>query len=139
MGIPLLDETRKTLNFSSCEKMERGAGRGKRIQTFCGKFSLDHSLPPHLGRSLCAQCLHHRQIVSGKGSIFLLCRAPSQPPNWPKYPPQPMISCPLFAAKLKPVLNSEHLHDEDSPPNPKPDEGEENRSAEDRVALPPPA
>jgi hypothetical protein len=34
-----------------------------------------------------------REVVSAKGSRFLLCRLSQQDPAYPKYPPQPIIRC----------------------------------------------
>jgi hypothetical protein len=38
----------------------------------------------------------HRTIISGRGSIFLLCQSETAPSKWPKYPRQPMQGCPYF-------------------------------------------
>jgi hypothetical protein len=43
--------------------------------------------------SLCESCSHMREIVSGKGSRFLLCQLAQDDTRFPKYPPQPMIRC----------------------------------------------
>jgi hypothetical protein len=46
--------------------------------------------------SLCHLCEAPRYIRSGKGSVFILC------PRWPgKYPPQPVVRCPLFSPRVK--------------------------------------
>jgi len=37
-----------------------------------------------------------RAIRSGKGSTFLMCQLGVDDPRWPKYPPQPVVSCPRF-------------------------------------------
>jgi 23S rRNA (uracil1939-C5)-methyltransferase len=47
-------------------------------------------------RSLCPQCAHVEEIVSDRGSTFLLCRKSAVDPSFPKYPPQPVVSCPGF-------------------------------------------
>lgn len=47
---------------------------------------------PH-ARSLCHRCDACRAIVSGRGSIFLLCTARPE-----KYLPQPVMRCPVFSA-----------------------------------------
>lgn len=47
-------------------------------------------------QSLCPRCAHARQIISGKGSQFLLCRQSQTDPRFPKYPPQPVLRCPEF-------------------------------------------
>ena len=44
-------------------------------------------------RSICLACQHRRTVVSGKGSVFLLCQSPAVETGWPKYPPQPLASC----------------------------------------------
>jgi len=49
-----------------------------------------HSL---LSQSVCLRCVDHRTIVSGKGSVFMLCQSERTPSQWPKYPPQPLSQC----------------------------------------------
>jgi hypothetical protein len=46
-----------------------------------------------LPRSLCETCGHMREIVSGKGSRFVLCRLSQADHRFPKYPPQPVVRC----------------------------------------------
>lgn len=46
--------------------------------------------------TLCDLCRHHQQVVSGKGSRFLLCRKSKEEKRYPKYPPQPVIQCEGF-------------------------------------------
>ena len=43
--------------------------------------------------SLCETCARMRQIVTPKGSRFLLCRLSQINPDYPKYPPQPVVRC----------------------------------------------
>jgi hypothetical protein len=45
---------------------------------------------------LCPTCAKVRLIKSGKGSTFLMCQHAAVDPRWPKYPPQPVRSCPAF-------------------------------------------
>lgn len=45
---------------------------------------------PH---SLCETCRWMREIVTPKGSRFLLCRLAQQDDRYPKYPPQPVRHC----------------------------------------------
>jgi hypothetical protein len=42
---------------------------------------------------LCPSCAHVREIVSGKGSRFLLCGKSATDRRYPKYPPQPVVRC----------------------------------------------
>lgn len=42
---------------------------------------------------LCPNCAHVREIVSGTGSRFLLCRLSQSDARYSKYPPQPMLKC----------------------------------------------
>ena len=44
-------------------------------------------------RSLCERCRHVRVVESSKGSRFLLCGRSAQEPEYPKYPPQPVVEC----------------------------------------------
>ncbi len=46
--------------------------------------------------SLCKSCLNVREVVSGTGSTFLLCRLSQTDKRFPKYPPQPIIRCEGF-------------------------------------------
>ena len=49
--------------------------------------------------SLCQICQHCKEVVSGKGSRFLLCQRALQDPNYLKYPPQPVIRCPGYVER----------------------------------------
>ncbi len=44
-------------------------------------------------QTLCDKCSHVREITSGKGSRFLLCRLSARDQRYAKYPPQPVVSC----------------------------------------------
>ncbi len=47
-----------------------------------------------IGKSgLCADCLHAKKIVSGKGSEFLLCELSKTDPRFTRYPRLPVLSC----------------------------------------------
>jgi hypothetical protein len=48
--------------------------------------------------SLCETCRHRREVVSGKGSRFLLCRLSREDARFAKYPPQPVFRCAGYAA-----------------------------------------
>jgi hypothetical protein len=43
--------------------------------------------------SLCESCASMREIVTPKRSRFLLCRLSYDDPEYPKYPPQPVVQC----------------------------------------------
>ena len=43
--------------------------------------------------SLCETCHHMREVVSGKGSRFLLCELSKTNSRFPKYPVQPVVRC----------------------------------------------
>jgi hypothetical protein len=45
---------------------------------------------------LCAECVHARQVTSGKGSTFWLCGRSAEDPRYPKYPRLPVLRCPGF-------------------------------------------
>jgi len=47
--------------------------------------------------SLCQTCSHVREIVSGKGSRFLLCQLSQTDSRFHKYPPQPVVRCAGYA------------------------------------------
>ena len=42
-------------------------------------------------RSLCLTCASVREVITPKGSRFLLCRLSKADPAYPKYPPQPVV------------------------------------------------
>lgn len=42
---------------------------------------------------LCASCTHHRVILSGKGSRFVLCERSRTDPSFPRYPGVPVVRC----------------------------------------------
>jgi ssDNA-binding Zn-finger/Zn-ribbon topoisomerase 1 len=44
-------------------------------------------------QTLCQSCSHKKEIVSGKGSRFLLCQLSQTDRHYPKYPPQPVVKC----------------------------------------------
>ena len=50
-------------------------------------------------QSLCESCRHLREIVSGKGSRFLMCLLSQTEVRWPKYPPQPVRQCVRYAER----------------------------------------
>jgi hypothetical protein len=43
--------------------------------------------------SLCWSCAQVREVISGKGSRFLLCLLAQSDSRFPKYPPQPVLRC----------------------------------------------
>jgi hypothetical protein len=49
--------------------------------------------------SLCELCGHMQEVISGKGSRFLLCQKSMADNRLPKYPPQPVIRCAAFEPK----------------------------------------
>ena len=44
-------------------------------------------------RSLCETCRSMREIITPKGTRFLLCQLSTTHPAYPKYPPQPVVQC----------------------------------------------
>jgi hypothetical protein len=43
--------------------------------------------------SVCETCAWMREITTPKGTRFLLCQLSQSNPNYPKYPPQPVVRC----------------------------------------------
>jgi hypothetical protein len=43
---------------------------------------------------LCDTCAHQRLIGNRRGSTFSMCREGLTDPDWPKYPPMPVLRCP---------------------------------------------
>jgi hypothetical protein len=50
-------------------------------------------------RSLCETCAQMREVVTPKGSRFLLCRLSQSDPRYPRYPPQPVARCSGYQAR----------------------------------------
>lgn len=44
-------------------------------------------------QSLCEKCVWMREVVTPKGSRFLLCQLSKTDSAYPKYPPQPVVRC----------------------------------------------
>jgi hypothetical protein len=51
--------------------------------------------------SLCETCARMREVVTPKGSRFLLCQLSQIDPAYPKYPPQPVVQCDGYQKKDK--------------------------------------
>jgi hypothetical protein len=49
--------------------------------------------------SLCETCAWMREIVTAKGSRFLLCQLSQTNPAYPKYPSQPVVRCDGYQQK----------------------------------------
>lgn len=45
---------------------------------------------------LCGRCVHARVVVNDRGSRFWLCGAADEHPALRKYPPLPVLRCPVF-------------------------------------------
>ena len=50
-------------------------------------------------QSLCEKCALKREVVTPKGSRFLLCQLSKTDPTFPKYPPQPVVRCDGYQPK----------------------------------------
>ena len=49
--------------------------------------------------SLCETCASMREVITPKGSRFLLCQLSRIDPAYPKYPPQPVVRCDGYRAR----------------------------------------
>ena len=49
--------------------------------------------------SLCEACAWMREVVTPKGSRFLLCQSSKTDPDYPKYPQQPVVRCEGYRKK----------------------------------------
>ena len=49
--------------------------------------------------SLCERCALMREVVTPKGSRFLLCQLSQTDPAYSKYPPQPVVRCDGYRKK----------------------------------------
>ncbi len=52
--------------------------------------------------SLCESCAWVREVVTPKGSRFLLCQLSKSDPAYPKYPSQPVLRCDGYRNKEQP-------------------------------------
>jgi hypothetical protein len=52
-----------------------------------------------MSHSLCEICSLVREVVTPKGSRFLLCQLSQINPAFPKYPPQPVVRCDGYEKK----------------------------------------
>jgi hypothetical protein len=50
---------------------------------------------------LCADCIHHTEQVSSKGSVFIRCLLSETDPRYTKYPRLPVIECIGFELKAE--------------------------------------
>ena len=50
---------------------------------------------------LCDSCRHRRQILSDRGSAFIMCQLGLKDPHFPKYPRLPVLQCAGFADVLQ--------------------------------------
>ena len=69
-------------------------------------------------RGLCADCRWARQIVSGRGSTFLLCEQHQTNPRFPKYPPLPVLACAAHEPTSEPrnePTNEPHTEQQEQP------------------------
>ena len=52
---------------------------------------------------LCGSCRHARQVVSGKGSHFVLCELSRTDLRFPRYPNLPVLACTGYMRALDPA------------------------------------
>ena len=52
-------------------------------------------------RSLCETCALMREVITPKGSRFLLCQLSKSDPAYLKYSPQPVVRCDGYREKEK--------------------------------------
>jgi hypothetical protein len=48
---------------------------------------------PAVPPGLCGGCRHSRAVQARGSSVFRLCLRSTGDPNYPRYPPLPMLSC----------------------------------------------
>jgi hypothetical protein len=53
------------------------------------------SLPRSFPESQCHRCVHLRFVDTKRGTEYLMCEEPTRL----KYPPQPVVDCPVFVPK----------------------------------------
>jgi hypothetical protein len=68
-----------------CEADGVQGGADASAAAICHNSSMD--------TSLCETCRHLREVVTPKGSRFLLCQRSVSDQRFPRYPPQPVVRC----------------------------------------------
>jgi hypothetical protein len=48
---------------------------------------------------MCETCAIMREIITPKGTRYLLCQLSKIDPEYPKYPPQPVVRCDGYRKK----------------------------------------
>ncbi len=66
-------------------------------------------------QSLCESCDHLREVVSAKGSRFLLCENSFRNAGFPKYPPQPVIRCVGYQQVVRAAVRPIHTAESSTP------------------------
>lgn len=51
-------------------------------------------------RGLCGVCTHAREVLSGKGSVFVMCELSKVDARFRKYPPLPVLRCDGFKEQV---------------------------------------
>jgi len=54
-------------------------------------------------QSLCETCQRMQEIITPKGSRFLLCQLSKTNSDYPKYPAQPIVRCVGYQPRDKPM------------------------------------
>jgi hypothetical protein len=55
--------------------------------------------PSPVPQGLCASCRHGQRITNRAGSVFLLCQRSRTQPEYPRYPPLPVLACRGYDAR----------------------------------------
>lgn len=64
-----------------------------------GDNSSQDSLAKRRRLGLCADCINSRLVEAKLGALFYLCELSATNPNFPKYPPLPVLNCLGYKAK----------------------------------------
>lgn len=59
-------------------------------------------MSPRPPAGLCDSCRHQRLVPNTRGSVFSLCQRSRTDPDYPRYPPIPVLRCPGFEQKPRP-------------------------------------
>jgi len=49
---------------------------------------------------LCGSCRHARVVENRRGSRFYMCLRSKTDPNFPRYPPLPVLACPGYRPRV---------------------------------------
>ena len=86
----------RTIKLMAPHLSRRSEGRvesGPRFDCFSSRTRAGWTSTKAMLKSLCEDCQRMREVITAKGSRFLLCELSRTDSDYPKYPPQPVMRC----------------------------------------------